>query len=602
MSLKPRLLAFVSILILCPVLQSWSDIETAKRADKNFDSVFYKQLIDSNDKSVARYLENRSQGNHYFRGLGEEFAILTSSYVVKDSKFYKSKDIVSRLNEIIDELLGLQYPNGTLDSGGNRQSPPDTGFSLHHLCPAAALLNQQKDKDLDEVKAKLEKFLRCAGDGLAKGGIHTPNHRWVVSLALTGCYNLYGDENYLNRVNEWLAEGIYCDSDGLFPERSPNYAEVVDNALLNIGHILNKPYLFDYVKKNLQTTYYLMDENGDIQTVESRRQDQDFLLTITRYYLFYRYMAIYSNDKEFAAIARKIEGFDDFEETILSRSLIFFLNDEILQKKLPEGGELASGFVKEFPQTGLVRIKRDGKSATIFGGNDKPIIVASGRSSNPNFFMLRKGDASLNYVRLSTSFFSMGFFRSDGYKKDGEKYILSEEKEAYYYKPMAPENRDPNGDYKLSPSLDGRFWSKMDFANRPNDALSLNTVITIEEQEDGSFKMDVDVSGNPGVNVTMDFCFGKGGKLEGAVQAKSRYDYWSNRAVDNKDDFFFDSEFVKYTYGNDEIVIGPGVKEHESIRGLEGELYSHTRGSNKGEGLHVYVTGITPFKHTLTIR
>lgn len=599
---KYRFSAFVCIAAVSLLLQSWSYDEISMHARKDIDIAFYKQLVDNNDKSVQAYLENKSSGLRSFRGLGEEFAALTSSYVVKDSKYYKDKAIVSRLNDIVDVLLSLQYPDGTLDSGGNRQSPPDTGFALHYLCPSAALLNHEKDKDLDEVKAKLERFLRTAGNGLAIGGIHTPNHRWVVSLALAGCYALYEDQNYLNRVNEWLAEGIYCDGDGMFPERSPNYAEVEDNAFLNIGYILNKPYLFDYVKKNLMSTFYMMDDNGDIQTVASRRQDQAFLLTITRYYLFYRFLANQSDDKELAAIARKIETLDDFEETILSRSLIFFLNNEILQKKLPEGGILPTDFVKEFPETGMVRIKRGEQSATIFGGNDKPIIVASGRSSNPNFFMLRKGEASLDYVRMSTSFFSMGFFRSDGFRKEGQNYILSETKEAYYYKPMAPENRNPDGDYKLSPSLDGRYWSKLDFEKRPKDTKSLTTSIKISEQNDGSFIMDLEVSGNSGVYVTMDFCFSKGGTLEGATVAKPRNDYRNNMAPEPGDDYFFNSDYVKYTYGSDEILIGPGRKEHESIRGLEGELYRYVNGSNKGDGLHVYVTGITPFRHSISIK
>lgn len=601
MSSKCRLFISFCIVCLTPVLLSWSIDESTKNPKKDFDNAFYELLIENNDKSVAKYLENPT-GSRSFRGLGEEFAILTSSFVVKDSRYYKEKVIIYRLNEIMDILLSLQFPDGTLDSGGNRQSPPDTGFSLHHLCPAAALLNQLKDKELDGVKAKLEKFLRSAGNGLAIGGIHTPNHRWVVSLALTGCYYLYKEEAYLNRVNEWLAEGIYCDGDGMFPERSPNYSEVVDNALLNIGHHLDKPYLFDYVRKNLISTYYLMDENGDVQTVASRRQDQDFLLTITRYYLFYRYLANFSNDKELTAIAQKIEKMDDFEETILSRSLIFFLNNEVLQKKLPENGTIFEDFEKEFPETGLVRIKKGAMSATIFGGNDKPIIVASGRSSNPNFFMLRKGDASLNYVRMSTSFFSMGFFRSEGFKKEGQSYVLNETKEAYYYKPMPPEYRDPNGDYLLSPSLDGRFWSKLDFEKRPKDTKTLDSRITISEQEDSAFKMDIEVTGNPGVYVTLDFCFNSGGTLEGVAKAISRDYYRRTTSPDSSDDYFFNDEYVKYSYGDDEIIIGPGKKEHESIRGLEGELYRHANGSNKGEGLHVYVTGITPFSHSMIIR
>jgi hypothetical protein len=573
-----------------------------KTAVSERDENFYRLLLNGNDKSVAYFLENKNHDREYFRSLGEEFAILVSSYAQKDSKYFKSSSIVTRLNEIIDKLLSLQYPDGTLDSGGNRQSPPDTGFSLHYLCPAAALLNQLNDHELDGVKARLERFLRSAGNGLAKGGIHTPNHRWVVSLALTGCYALYGDISYLNRVNEWLAEGIDIDGDGMFSERSPNYSEVADNALLNIGHYLNRPYLFDDVKSNLMTTYYLMEDNGEVQTIASRRQDQEYLISITRNYLFYRYLAIRFNDSQLAAIARKIETLEDFNQTVLSRSLIFYLNNEVLQKKLPGDGILETNFEKEFPLTGLVRIKRGNQSASIFGGNDKPVIIASGRSTNPGFFTFRKGEAHLNYIRMSSSFFSMGFFRGDGFVKEGNKYVLRETKEAYYYQPMSEENRNPGGDYKLTPSSDGRFWSKMDFPKRQADTKTLNTEISIEENRDGSFILNFDVSGNPGVNVTLDFCFKKGGKLEGVVPVQSGRNFGEEKGTDPESDYFFKDENVKYTFGQDEISIGPGKKEHGSVRGLEGELYRYVHGSNKGEGMHVYLTGITPFKHSVSIR
>ena len=40
--------------------------------------------------------------------------------------------------------------------------------------------------------------------------------------------------------------------------------------------------------------------------------------------------------------------------------------------------------------------------------------IASGLSTNPTFFKLRKGEAVLDSVRMSPRFFSTGHFRSDG--------------------------------------------------------------------------------------------------------------------------------------------------------------------------------------------
>ena len=84
-------------------------------------------------------------------------------------------------------------------------------------------------------------------------------------------------------------------------------------------------------------------------------------------------------------------------------------------------------YEKFFRGSQLVRIRRDNTTASIFGGTDwhnrrldsvgQPTAIreiASGLSTNPTFFKLRKGAAILDSVRMSPRFFSTGHFRSDG--------------------------------------------------------------------------------------------------------------------------------------------------------------------------------------------
>ena len=47
-------------------------------------------------------------------------------------------------------------------------------------------------------------------------------------------------------------------------------------------------------------------------------------------------------------------------------------------------------------------------------------------------------------------------------------------------------------------------------------------------------------------------------------------------------------------------MFGPGIGSVKPIRGLEGERYSTYFGSLRTEGMHVYLSGVTPFQHKLT--
>jgi hypothetical protein len=390
-------------------------------------------------------------------------------------------------------------------------------------------------------------------------------------------------------MDEWLAEGVYIDDDGQFPERSRNYAVVEGRSLMIIGHLLNRSELFEIVKRNLLSTFYFMEENGELITLDSRRQDQNYVVSISRYYLLYRYFAIQFKDEFFAAIVKKIEAIPRIKRGLFSTLLIDFLYVPILFEDLPESTSLPTNYTKEFWLTQLVRIKRSNKTATLFGGNDRPIRIASGRSTNPSFFTFRKGEAILEYARLSTSFFRTGYFRSQGITRNGDAYVLQETKEAYYYQPLSAGNRNPEGDYLLSESSDGRFWSKMDFESRKKSNVQvLETTLTIHERN-GGFELEMDVSGPEQVEVVLELCFRKGGTLDHVISAG------------NTEDFLLEQGSGTYQVENDTISFGPGKADHNHIRRIDGEMYSTHFGSIKGKGNHVYLTGYTPFKHTITI-
>jgi hypothetical protein len=391
--------------------------------EANIDNTFLKRLITANDEQVAKLISAK-KADSLTRKIGFDFALLVASFCTKDSSYYQSNNIVPLLDAITETLIGAQVDDGTV-SIGNLESPPDTAFILEPLCAAMQILKEHKSKATEAIYKKMSKFITNAGEALKTGGIHTPNHRWVVSAALAQINELFPSKHYVIRFDEWLSEGVYQDKDGHYPERSMTYSFVENNAFLTMGRLLDRPKLFEPVIKNLEMTYYYMEPDGTLVTTDSRRQDQyTSKNNIVNWYLLYRYLAIKENNGKFAAIAKIIESNPSFQEEIVNKSLFYFLENPTLQKELPASTEMPVNYDKLFATSSLARIRKGATTTTIFGGVDWPMVIASGRSNSPNIFSYRKGNVILKYLRLSSDFFSMGYFYSNGLTKEHDQYVV----------------------------------------------------------------------------------------------------------------------------------------------------------------------------------
>lgn len=560
---------------------------STSRPNKNLPAgdEFMKRLFIANDQQAKMLLASDLDAARFSRKLGQDFAVLSASYASPESKYYRSASVLAALEKLSMLLLRAQTQDGTVNIG-NLESPPDTAFLLESVTAGAFLLNKDQTEASSGIREKIKSFIVKAAAALTNGGVHTPNHRWVVSAALARAQALYPNPEYLGRIEEWLDEGVFIDDDGHFPERSQTYSVVENEALITMFRLLNKPLLLHPVRKNLEMTYYYMEPNGELVTTDSRRQDQYVSKHIVSYYLHYRYMAIHDSNSNFAAIARLIENMKPFNEELLHRFLYHFLENPLLQQELPKGIGTPVNFEKIFTTSHLLRIRRSNTSMTLFGGVDWPLIIASGRANSANFFSYRKGSAVLQHMRISTNFFGMGYFYGEGLQKVGKKYVLDKKLEVPYYQPLAKNKRNLRGDYKLSPSTDGRFWNKMDFENRPvSNVKTLQTTVALEEAN-GTAAITINITGQESVAVTIELCFREGGKLSGVSRCENG-------------NHFLEKGTGTYRHENDSIQFGPGCVTHRIVKDLEGERYSTHFGSLRREGMHVYLTGVTPFSHKL---
>ncbi|MCA0363394.1 MAG: hypothetical protein LCH67_05075 [Bacteroidetes bacterium] len=551
-------------------------------------SVNEQYILDANKREVDRLLEVYSKPiANLRRSLGFDLANLAAGYTEPKSAYFQSATVLTPMEAIVNFLISEQKPDGTLDFG-NLSSPPDTAFIIDPLCAAARILRESGGQE--SLRQKLKAFITKAADQLAIGGVHTPNHRWVVSSALAKVNALFPHKKYMTRINQWLAEKVFADQDGVYLERSITYAEVVNRSLIFLADYAQKTELLKNVEKNLNWLFHMMEPNGDMVTVQSRRQDAFHHRNVTEFYIHYRYMAIKTGNPLYASMLGFIEKMPDFEE-IQGRNLLYYIRENPFLAKEPRKDSLPTKYERLYEGINLLRKRNEKESLTLFAGTDWPTIVASGRSSNPSLLMYRKGDAILKYLRISTSFFSIGYIRGKGIKKTATGYQTQFSFEAPYYQPLPEKYLKADGDYELSPSTDGRFWNKMDFQNRPQSNVQrLNADINYEEKS-GKHLLNIRINAQQGVKVVIEMCFDENGKFihSGEIESGSGENY------------FLKEGYVIYKSGNDEIKIGPGVQQHKSVQNLEGEMYSTHFGSLKTNGKYLYITGICPFEYTLEI-
>jgi hypothetical protein len=519
------------------------DPEIVRRNDALVEQLLKEQNVDPQ----SRWRGARSDSNGLY-GAGSAAQILESfsaSFSCSQSRFFHDAALLQRMRMAAAFLERTQSPEGNISLlVTNFNSTPDTGFVVHSVATAAAVARLYGNNEIVQI---VKPFLLKAGAAIAAGGIHTPNHRWVVSSALSQINELFPDQRYTNRINQWLAEGIDIDADGQFTERSMlTYNVVCDRAFVVLAAKLKRPELLDPARRNLHSLLFMLHADGEVVSEISRRQDVNTRGDTGRYWFVLRYLAIADGDGQFATLAQQI-----FQK---NATLSAMLEYPELSRPLPPLKPLPDNFEKAFPSLGIVRYRRQQTSATIIlNGNDR-------------FFLFRRGDCVINAVRFETAFFGKGQFVPVRGEKSGSGYLLSQSLEAAYYQPV---------DHPVTSAT----WAAERAKRKQSPVCNLQQSAEIEETPRG-FRLHIKSEGTPDVPLAVEINFREGGTLQGCTKSTVAPDTW----------ILSQGQGV-YTAGSDRIRFGPGVGEH---------MYTQMRGAAaKLSGPSVYLTGYTPFYHSV---
>jgi hypothetical protein len=490
----------------------------------------------------------------------------------------------------VRHLAARQSAGGTFVGGDNVLSPPDSAFTINDVCDALELLAPYRATDTAAAALAddLDAIVRRATPALTTGGVHTPNHRWEIAAALARIHRLHPAPALLARIDEWLAEGPDIDADGLWSERSPNYAAAVScPSFLVLAEVLDRPALVDPVRRSLDATLALLLPDDTVETVQSRRQDQSQPFGIGPFASLLWNVAVLDRRGDLAAVAARAAVAEMWQPaTVAARAM----TDPLLAEPLPEGAPLPLG-TTVFPAARLVHVREADRDVVLFAGSDVPAQghVRSGLANSPTFLRVHAGDVVLTDVRLSREFFGLGPFRPTTLEDLGDgRYRLTERVSAGYHQPLPTEALRPDGDYALGD--EGRFSASMAFRDRAVDTVSMDTTVDVTITPD-AVVLDVTTAGAD-VPWSLQLTFRHGGTFSGV-----RTDAATGERV-------LDSGTGAYRVGADSatdtsagvVTFGPGNGSGPAQPAFyaPGQDYAFLGGTDRPRGEHVHVTGRSP--------
>jgi len=533
-------------------------IRTVQAMDESIIRVLARQVEDP-DRSDYGGIEKPNLGL-----ADSEYGIndLLSVYFCPDSRFYLNKILRERLIKALEFLVRNQHEDGTVDLyETNFYSPPDTSFRVWLYAPWVEYLRRINTEG--DMLFLLEHFLKKTIPALKSGGFHTPNHRWVQASALARLGSLFKDEECKLIAQEYLKEGIDCNSDGLFYERSLGvYNPICGIAMLWLAEDLGRPELMDYTRKVLDLATYFLEPDGTILNTFSLRQDRGIRMPAdTRYYYLFKKMGIMeknglylqASDIIFNGNSNRLgKGFNPLHLFLFYPE---FKEENIERMPLPRSG------VFYFKDSGIVRINSGRSSLTFTKDSDE-------------FLTIVLDDVDIRF-RYLTSFFGKGPFVGSLLEKEEESYTLRQSIKWGYVDLLPEEERGKEIAWdKMNHSL--RRWIKLQ---------EIGTAITLIPEGLNNAKLYIKTDGCKDVLTMLEIAIPKDGEIS-----------FDGRVTRAKEDIFLLEEGrLSYRKENSFFELFPGFKAHKLVD------YRGDRSIRSKDKIYVGITFRVPFEFTLNV-
>lgn len=496
---------------------------------------------------------------------------MAAAYCNEDTCFYRDGRVYDSILKGLDYVSGVQHESGLFDYiTCNFFSAPDTAFCIKKLLPLYQYLKGRRDREAEPelteeencILGRVEQIVRQGAYGLLQGGFHTPNHRWAIASLLMSCSRLFDCKEMETAAFTYLNEGIDCNEDGEFAEKSAgNYNRVNNDAMILLSEATGDPSYEQNAVRNLRMMLTYWEPDDSVFTANSTRFDKDRLIYPKDYYMEYLKMGMKYHIPEFLQMCNTIFDIVDRRHITSPDFLIWFMLNPEYRRLEFEGSYRRPDFGSFYRESGIARGQQGRFTYTVMNGKS-------------NFLYLHNGTMKLE-MKVAGSFCEHRAFKSERMERLSEgEYHLSQVMRGWYYLPFA--EKPPTSD-----------WWKMDNASRDQKlGPDMHIDVWVKEAENG-LDVRVKTSGVEGAPWRIEMAF-------------SGVDFLTNDYVDlpltGSETVVVKQGFTEIGNGKDTLIVGPCFGEHHFTEGKE-DSEEKTPGAAT-----LYLTAYTPFDREIRIR
>lgn len=495
-------------------------------------------------------------------------ATMTAAYCNEDTVYYHDGRVLDSILLGLDYIRRVQHENGLFDYiTCNFFSAPDTAFCIKKLLPVYRYLaGKAKTSDLPEgeqgILEKVEHIVRAGAYGLLEGGFHTPNHRWAIASVLMTCGKLFHCGEMEKAAFTYLNEGIDCNEDGEFAEKSAgNYNRINNDAMIMLSEATGDDSYEQNAVRNLRMMLTYWEPDDSVFTANSTRFDKDRLVYPKDYYIEYLNMGMKYQIPEFLQMCNSIFEIVDRKHITSPDFLIWFMLNPEYRKLEFEGSYKRPDFHSFYRESGIARGQQGRFTYTVMNGKS-------------NFFYIHNGTMKLE-LKVAGSFCEHRAFKSEKMEQLSDReYHLSQTMRGWYYLPFAEKPGTSD-------------WWKMDNASREKKlGPDMQIDVWVKEVENG-VDVRVKTSGVEGAPWRIELAFSGVNFLTN--------DY-TDMPLTGSEVIVMKKGYTEVGNGNDALIVGPCFGEHHFTEGKE-DSEAKTAGAAT-----LYLTDYTAFDHTIEIR